>query len=203
MPESSELETATDADLVRRAAQGDREAFGAIFERYHSVVYRFARAMTGAADRAEDVTQEVFVALMRDLQRYEPDRAMLSTYLYGVARNVSRSRLRRDRRLLDLLSSVWRVTTEPEDPFATLATAETGTEVRRALALIPLRYREVIVLCDLHDLSYADAGAVLGTSTAAVRSRLHRGRQLLKQRVLRARIIRVRQAPRSSIGVSV
>jgi hypothetical protein len=82
MPGTSDLAAATDADLVRRAAEGDKDAFGAIFERYHGVVYRFARTMTGAADRAEDVTQEVFVVLLRDLARYEPHRAMLSTYLY-------------------------------------------------------------------------------------------------------------------------
>jgi RNA polymerase sigma factor (sigma-70 family) len=100
----------------------------------------------------------------------------------------------RDRRLLAILSKPWGATTEPEDPFASVATTETGAEVRRALALIPVRYREAIVLCDLHDLSYAEAGAVLGASTAAVRSRLHRGRQLLKDRVLRARATRARAA---------
>jgi RNA polymerase sigma-70 factor (ECF subfamily) len=202
MPGTSDLAAASDADLVRRAAGGDKDAFGAIFERYHGVVYRFARAMTGAADRAEDVTQEVFVVLLRDLARYEPHRAMLSTYLYGVARNVSRDRLRRERRLLAVLSNAWGGATEPEDPFASVASTEAGAEVRRALALIPVRYREAIVLCDLHDLSYADAGAVLGASTAAVRSRLHRGRQLLKQRLLRARATRAREA-RSWIRFSV
>jgi RNA polymerase sigma-70 factor, ECF subfamily len=203
MRESSDLEIATDAELVHRAAEGDRDAFGVIFERHHGAVYRFARAMTGTADGAEDVTQEVFVALMRDLSRYEPDRALLSTYLYGMARNISRNRLRRDRRLLALLTNVWKATVEPEDPFASLASAETGEEVRRALGRVPVRYREVIVLCDLHDLTYADAGSILGTSTAAVRSRLHRGRQLLKQRLLRARTDAGRQSARSSIRFSV
>src|SRR5687768_14469506 len=110
----------TDADLVRRAATGDRESFGAVFERYHHVVYRFARVMTGSREAAEDVTQEVFVVLMRDLRRYLPERAALSTYLYGIARNVSRDRVRRDRRFLSFLSSAATATGDghPADPFA-------------------------------------------------------------------------------------
>jgi DNA-directed RNA polymerase specialized sigma24 family protein len=72
---------------------------------------------------------------------------MLSTYLYGVARNVSRDRFRRDRRLLAVLSNPWGGTTEPDDPFASVASTEAGAEVRRALALVPVRYREAIALC--------------------------------------------------------
>jgi RNA polymerase sigma-70 factor (ECF subfamily) len=188
---SSDLAQAADIDLVRRASAGDKEAFGVIFERYHHVVYRFARAMTGSDDSAEDVTQEVFVALIRDLHRYEPGRAMLSTYLYGVARNVSRDRLRRDRRVLSFFSRGVLPTadSQPDDPSANIEAEELRTEVRRALALIPVKYREVIVLCDLHDLSYADAGTALGASTAAVRSRLHRGRHLLRRRLLRSKAV--------------
>jgi RNA polymerase sigma-70 factor (ECF subfamily) len=175
----------TDADLVRRAAAGDRESFGEVFERYHDVVYRFARAMTGSREAAEDVTQEVFVVLMRDLRRYLPERAALSTYLYGVARNVSRDRVRRDGRFLSFLSRAATPTGDvpSADPVARMVSVEAGAEVRRALARIPLKYREVVILCDVHDLSYAEVGTVLGASTGAVRSRLHRGRQLLRQRL--------------------
>lgn len=173
--------------LLRRAAAGDRDAFGEIFERYQQVVYRFARAMTGSAETADDVTQEVFMVLMRDLARYAPERSALSTYLYGVARNVSRRRLRHDRRLAPLDSvrdSVVGLATRP-NPYERLLHTETGDEVRRALARVPIKLREVMILCDLHQLSYAEASAALGTSVAAVRSRLHRGRQLLRLRLSR------------------
>jgi RNA polymerase sigma factor (sigma-70 family) len=193
-----------DADLVVRAAAGDKEAFGAIFERYQHVVYRFARAMTGSRDAAEDVTQEVFVVLIRELHRYQPERAMLSTYLYGIARNVSRDRLRRDRRLLTFLTRGVMLTADvqPDDPFANVATVEIGIEVRRALARMPVKHREVVVLCDLHGLSYAEVGIVLRITTAAVRARLHRGRHLLRQRLLRTKPGGA-QTARSSIRCSV
>jgi RNA polymerase sigma-70 factor (ECF subfamily) len=70
---------ASDGELVRRAADGERAAFAAIYARYHSVVYRFARMMSGAASIAEDVTQDVFITLMRDLPRYQPQRSGLAT----------------------------------------------------------------------------------------------------------------------------
>jgi RNA polymerase sigma-70 factor (ECF subfamily) len=201
MPGSQDQSVAADADLVRRATVGDGDAFGAIFERYHQVVYRFARAMTGSREAAEDVTQEVFVVLIRDLRRYRPEQASLSTYLYGIARNVSRDRLRRERRLL---SFVLRAATHtgdahPLDPLERVVATEIGAEVRRALARIPVKYREVVILCDVHDLAYAEAGAALGLSTAAVRSRLHRGRKLLRKQLCQAEKRALRQGACSSV----
>jgi RNA polymerase sigma-70 factor (ECF subfamily) len=186
---------ASDADLVRRAAAGDRESFGAIFERYHHVVYRFARAMTDSADAAEDVTQEVFVVLIRELRRYEPERAALSTYLYGIARNMSRDRVRREGRFQSLfaLGATRREDTLDAGPFELLAAIETGVEVRRALKRLPVKYREVVILCDLHELSYAEVATIVDASTSAVRSRLHRARHLLRQHLSRPARARIRQ----------
>jgi len=204
MSGSGDATDTVDAEWLHRAAAGDREAFGVIFERYQHLVYRFARAMTGSSDAAEDITQEVFVVLIRDLRRYVPERASFSTYLYGIARNVSRDRLRRERRLIARLSRLSTMlaphATDAVDP---VAEDETRSEVRRALASLPLKYREAIVLCDLHDLSYADLAAILRISVAAVRSRLHRGRQLLRQRLSRSGAMTERPLARSSLRCSV
>jgi RNA polymerase sigma-70 factor (ECF subfamily) len=177
-----------DLDLLRRASAGDSAAFAALFERYQHVVYRFARAMTGSADAADDVTQEVFIILIRDLHRFQPERSALSTYLYGIARNVSRDRARRERRFvpLDVLGLTRRCDPDVRGPFDRLLAAEADGEVRAALARLPVQYREVVVLCDLHDLSYAEVAAIVRASVGAVRSRLHRGRVLLRQRLSRA-----------------
>ena len=91
-----------DGELVRRARRGEREAFALLYRRHQAVVYRFACAMTGSRSLAEDVVQDVFLALMRDLERYDPERAPLRTYLFGVARNVVRSQSRSVWRLLSL-----------------------------------------------------------------------------------------------------
>ena len=92
----------SDADLMRRTASGDREAFAHIYRKYQATIFRFARLMTGCNTAAEDIVQEVFLALMRDASKYSPERASLSTYLYGVARNQTRRRLLRERRFVAL-----------------------------------------------------------------------------------------------------
>lgn len=170
-----------DLELVLRAKHGDREAFALLYRRHQAIIYRFASAMTGSAAVAEDVVQDVFLALMRDLDRYDPARAPLRTYLFGVARNVARYRLR----------SVWRLmsldhageTAGPDDPAAALSASEDTRHLRRCLGALPGRYREVIVLCDLQELDYAEAATVLGVPVGTIRSRLSRGRQMLLDRL--------------------
>jgi RNA polymerase sigma-70 factor, ECF subfamily len=174
-----------DADLVQRALRGERDAFEAIYCRYQAIVYRFARSMTGSAAMAEDVTQEVFVALMGDLARYEPQRAALSTYLYAVARNVTRTRLRREQRFVSIDEAVSKASTPAgrDDPAAAVAKAQDLIRLRKAIVGLPSRYREVVILCDLHGLSYAEAASAIATPIGTVRSRLSRGRSLLVERL--------------------
>jgi RNA polymerase sigma-70 factor, ECF subfamily len=174
-----------DYELLRRAAEGERQAFELVYHRYHQVVYRFARAMTGRPDAAEDVTQEVFIALIKELPRYDPARAGFTTYLYGIARNLSRDRWRRTQRRLALEAIGLEKRSTTDDPFDLIERAQAATQVHRALRGLPLRYREVIILCDLHGLSYAEAALVVRSSVGSVRARLHRARQLLRQRLSR------------------
>jgi RNA polymerase sigma-70 factor, ECF subfamily len=174
-----------DYELLRRAAEGERQAFELVYHRYHQVVYRFARAMTGRPDAAEDVTQEVFIALIKELPRYDPARAAFTTYLYGIARNLSRDRWRRTQRRLVLEAIGLEQRSTTDDPFDLIERAQAATQVHRALRGLPLRYREVIILCDLHGLAYAEAALVVRSSVGSVRARLHRARQLLRQRLSR------------------
>jgi len=181
------LPESPDRARLNRAKAGDTDAFADIYRQYQHVVYRFGCAMTGSESAAEDITQETFVAVFRDLARYDPDRASFTTYLYGIVRNLSRERLRRDHRFLslDLLGPRGERAGQASDPATILESAQQVRQVRAALLKLPSRYREVIILCDLHAMSYADAAAVAGISTAAVRSRLHRGRQLLRRQLSR------------------
>ena len=170
-------------EQILAAAAGDADAFAEIYRKYQHVVYRFACAMTGSESAAEDITQETFVALFLELRRYDPDRASITTYLYGIVRNLSRERVRRERRFLslDVLGANSRQTVDLNTPNRGLEGAELSAQVKQALRKLPPHYRELIILCDLHGMSYADAGAITRASTAAVRSRLHRGRQLLRR----------------------
>src|SRR5829696_6315782 len=179
-----------DVVLLYDATRGDLDAFATLYRRHQQRVYRFARAMTGSIEAAEDITQEAFVVLLTDAGRFDPARAAFTTYVYGIVRNLSRHRVRRERpgpSVEDVMRDGRDIDVD-EDPSKLLAGA-----VRRALLALPSRYRELIVLCDLHDLSYEEAAAIVKASVPAVRSRLHKGRQLL-----RLRLERVREAHQTS-----
>jgi RNA polymerase sigma-70 factor (ECF subfamily) len=185
-PRMRDAASASDVDLMRRTAAGDRGAFETLYRTHQATVYRFARLMTGSTTIAEDVVQEVFLALMRDASRYDPARASLTTYLYGSARHHTRRRLLRDRLLVrlddqaDLCLSSSSATVADE-----LIRQRDVQHLRRAIVRLPARYREVIVLCDLQDVSYADAAQALGCAIGTVRSRLHRARHLLADKLQR------------------
>jgi RNA polymerase sigma-70 factor, ECF subfamily len=173
----------SDPELVERARGGEREAFGFLYRRHQAYVYRFARAMTGSSALAEDIVQEVFLALMRDLDRYDTARATLRTYLFGIARNLARYKTRSLRRLIPLDQADEAV--DNDDPAAVLSSNEETRHLRRCLGGLPARYREVIILCDVQELDYTETALVLNVPIGTVRSRLHRGRQMLIERLRR------------------
>lgn len=176
------LDQASDDALVAKIAAGDRQAFTALFRRRHNDVYRLALLMTGSVSAAEDITQDAFIALMSDCWRYEPGRSTVVAWLCGIARNHAKRRLERDARVVPLTAQDGGGTPEVAvhpDPVGDITTAQHVEALRRAILRLPVRYREVVVLCDLQELSYADAAAALDCAVGTVRSRLHRARALL------------------------
>jgi len=92
----------TDDGLLGRMLAGDEEAFTLLYRRRHPSIYRFALHMSGNPAVAEDVTQEVFMTLIRDAKRFDPARGTLGGFLFGIARNFLRKRWEQDRRLVAL-----------------------------------------------------------------------------------------------------
>ena len=170
-----------DRDLLARAAAGEPDAFGHVYHAYHHIVLRFGLAMTGSLEAAEDIRQDVFVALFRDLSRYDPARASFTTYLYGIVRNMSRAQVRRERRFIPLeLESLGASDRIDETPFDTIDGAQSAARARAALRRLPSTDRTLVVLCDLRGLRYAEAARIVNLSVPAVRSRLHRARRRLR-----------------------
>lgn len=175
------LDLVPDDALMMAIASGDRQAFTVLFRRRRDDVYRVALLMTGRAQAAEDIAQDVFLAVIRDAGRYEAGRSTVRAWLSGIARNHARRRLDQDGRLLSF-DGEDNGTEEPAvhpDPVGQMAAAQHLEALRRAILNLPVRYREVVVLCDLQELSYADAAAALDCAVGTVRSRLHRARALL------------------------
>jgi len=176
----------SDADLLERAMGGDEESFAMLYRRRQGAVYRFALQMSGRRSIAEEVTQEVFLVVIREGDRFDPRRGSLMAYLYGVARNCVLRCLDRDRVYVpmgeepDGEGAQW---TSKEDTLGELTRGETIESVRQAVLALPANFREVVVLCDLHEMSYAEAAAVLDCAVGTVRSRLHRARGMLLEKM--------------------
>lgn len=176
-----------DDQLLIRLRSGDEEAFVTLYRRRHGAVYRFAMHMVGSGSSAEDITQEVFMALLREECGYDPERGTLSGYLFGIARKLVLRNLERARSDV-ALENEGEDSGLPElavnaDTLADLTRREGIEALRRAVLALPRRYREVVILCDLEELDYAEAAVVLGCPIGTVRSRLHRARALLLEKL--------------------
>jgi RNA polymerase sigma-70 factor (ECF subfamily) len=180
----------SDAELLRLMVAGDEQAFTALYRRHQGFVYRFALLMSGRASIAEEVTQEVFLALLRQARRYDPACGSLSAYLYGTARNQVLRLLERERPYVQLVEEADEGEAVPltrlvagDDPLNDCARKEAIKLVREAVLALPARYREVIVLCDFLELSRAEAALALDCPVGTVDSRLHRGHTLLLKKL--------------------
>jgi RNA polymerase sigma-70 factor (ECF subfamily) len=154
----------------------DREAFTALYRTHQPGVYRFSLSMSGDPATAAEVTQDVFVWLIHHPDSFDPARGELSSFLVGVTRKFLLRRGRYDQRLVPL--------DDGGDVAAEPAGGDPDVETLRiAIAALPPRYREVVVLCDLDGRSYEEAAMALSCATGTVRSRLHRARQFLERKL--------------------
>jgi RNA polymerase sigma factor (sigma-70 family) len=145
--------------------------FQAAFDQHKDVVYRFAWRMTGSAAAAEDITQDAFVGLLRNPDRFDPARGSLRAFLLGIARNLALKRWRAEHRFEPLDDGAVGV----EMPVD-LERGEVGEIVGRAVqALGPLQ-REVVILAEYEGLTLAEIARAVDTDVGTVKSRLHRAR---------------------------
>lgn len=174
-----------DSELLRRIKEGSEEAFVEFYERFKGPVFRFAFQMAGSIPLAEEITQEVFVIWIQEKCGYDEDRGSLAAYLFGIARNRVRRRLRRRaRRQLTESAARRRDRSSGFPQEEQVLQSEKQRQIRRGVLALPERYREVVVLCDLQEFSYEQAAQVLDCKIGTVRSRLHRGRELLGRKLM-------------------
>ncbi|MCI0720699.1 MAG: sigma-70 family RNA polymerase sigma factor [Acidobacteria bacterium] len=185
----TDLQTLGDDELLRLTRAGDESAFAALYRRYQGPIYRFSLQMSGNESVADDVTQEVFLALTRESFRFDSSRGLLAGYLYGVARNQVRRHLERGKVLVPIdedfveETSLLEPLIAPEDPLSDLTRREGLTALRQAILTLPLHYREAVVLCDLEEMSYEEAAQSIGCALGTIRSRLHRAHALLVEKL--------------------
>jgi RNA polymerase sigma-70 factor, ECF subfamily len=174
------------ADLVARVCQGDAEAFRLIFERYSRPVISFIFDMVNDRGLAEELTQETFVRAYRAMRTMRKD-TKLSTWLFGIARNVARESIRariRANNHVDIADkSVMDLSDNKPVPVDGLLSKELNALVRRSLAALDEDKRLVFTLKVLHQCSYEEIAAITGFSIAKLKTDLHRARAEMRRRI--------------------
>jgi RNA polymerase sigma-70 factor (ECF subfamily) len=169
----------SDDQLMWEFQQGAREAFVELFERYREPIYGFFRRRLDHPARAEELAQECFLALLQNVQRYEP-RASFRSYLYGIAIHLVAAERRKAGREV--------VENEKLDSRAQEGNAaensDAGIWVRKALGHLEQSEREILMLREYEQLSYGEIAAVLRMPVNTVRSRLFRARAALKNQLM-------------------
>jgi RNA polymerase sigma-70 factor (ECF subfamily) len=171
-------------ELVQKSLEGNLEAWGEIVRRYKEAVFGVALAILRDRADAEDATQEAFIRAYTQLHRYDLSRKF-STWLFTVTANVAKNMLRKRRRRVPIP----RVRQEP-DPAETVWKEEMLQAVREVVWSLPETYRAPLVLRYWHELDLAEIAQVLGLKVGTVKTRLHRGRALVKSRLAEQGVIR-------------
>jgi len=182
------LESRSDSELLELSLTGEEAAFLVLYERLKPSIFRYAFHVTNSKTAAEEVTQEVFVFLLREGTRYKQARGDVAAFAFGIARNFVRRLQKRERVYQELpsdevLEKVSDRQNERDGLAAQLIRKQGIERIRTAIASLPDRYRQVIVLCDLCELSYAEAACRLECAVGTVRSRLNRARALLVEKL--------------------
>lgn len=180
-----------EAALLQRLREGDPSAYRELVDAYSPRVYRLALGMLGDPAEAEDALQETFLSVYRNIGRFRGDSG-LGTWIYRIAANASLMRLRR-RKDAASLDETADAGTEPKiapsggfwfwDPEAAALSAEVRQVMAQAIAALPEALRIVFLMRDVEDMPMAEVAAALGITVAAGKSRLHRARMFLRDRL--------------------
>ena len=180
--------TATDEELVHRAQKDDERAFGELVTRYESKVYSLAMKMLRNPEDAEDVLQETFLRAYRGIKNFKGN-STFSTWIYRITANSALMKLRKkqlpqvsiedsDERETPISIADW-----APGPVEQLLNQEMQRVMDEAIETLPPEFRQVFILRDVEELSNADVAEILDLSVAAVKSRLHRARLKVRNRL--------------------
>lgn len=190
-------------DLIEACRKGDTSAFGVLVRRYQDRLYPTVLRLTGQADDAQDVLQDAFLQAFQKLRRFHGDSSFY-TWLYRIAVNLALSHRRRRRPIVGWESSahghdaLLRDPVDLSDPSEPLEKAELNACVQAALNRLAPDHRAVVVLKDLDGLRYEEIAGILKIPIGTVRSRLHRARLELRERL--HGLIEERQPIRGKLG---
>jgi RNA polymerase sigma-70 factor (ECF subfamily) len=184
----------SDIELLRQMRAGAASAFEALYLRHQGPLFRFALLRCGSPDAAADVVQEAFMGLLTNSLKFDPLRGALQNFLFGVARNLVMKHEHARQRCAappahagddddDDADTGLELADDAAEPLSRMLGNEQAEQVRRALALLPPHYRDVVILYEMHDLSYQEIADICQLDIGTVRSRLSRARAALARRL--------------------
>jgi RNA polymerase sigma-70 factor (ECF subfamily) len=198
-----EDQNASDLELVRRIKRGDEQGFREMVDRYHARVYSLAYGVLRNSEDAEEATQDAFLTLYRKIDTFDESKKFFS-WFYRVALNAAYSRARRRKPVttvsLDDYVPRYRDDGQPAGEFAAFVDGSEDEAIARDLAEraaefideLPEAYRDVIWMVDVEEMKPSDVADVLEISLAALKSRLHRARLYVRQRLLEVGAVSLR-----------
>ncbi len=184
-----------DIETIDRVLKGDVHAFAEIIEKYRDRVFRYVYVKFGNYDEAMDITQEIFIMTFESLEKFRRE-SKFSTWLYSIMVNYGKNHQKKANRYRSV--SIDRVhgddfefqlTDERENPERQVVDRDSLRIVKEELFNLPDDYREILVLRDIEGLPYNEISRILGIGLSNVKVRIHRGRELLKERLQEKKLI--------------
>jgi len=182
-----------EAHLVRLSLKGDQQAFAEIVRLYQEKLYHMAYRMLGNRQEAEDVVQDAFLRVHHHMERYD-EKLKFSTWIYRIATNLCIDRLRKRKPSYSLdaqptdhegLDGYSMIPSDNRTPESEVLLSETQRIIHEAIATLPVKYKTVMVLRYLQEMSLQEIGDVLGMPVTTVKTRVHRGREFLRKKLER------------------
>lgn len=180
-----------EARLAKLALNGDRVAFAQLVDLYKDKIYHLGYRMLGNAQEAEDIVQETFLRVYSNLDKYDENHKF-STWIYRIANNLCIDRLRKRRAVYSLdaeakdhegASGYTMIKSNDTTPEEQYLVSEMQQQVRDAIDRLPEKYKSVVILRYLHDMSLQEISDILGMPVTTVKTRVHRGREYLRKRM--------------------
>ncbi|GAK42615.1 RNA polymerase sigma factor [Paenibacillus sp. TCA20] len=177
--------------LVNLILKGDQRAFAELVELYKDKLFHLAYRMLNNRHEAEDIVQETFLRVYRNMEKYDPEQKF-STWIYRIATNLCIDRLRRKKPSYSLDAELGdqegtdgyaMIPSDNRTPESEALLSETQRIIRDAIETLPAKYKSIMVLRYLQDLSLQEISDILGMPVTTIKTRVHRGREFLRKKL--------------------
>ncbi|MFS1514633.1 RNA polymerase sigma factor SigW [Chengkuizengella sp. SCS-71B] len=181
----------TEIKIIKLAKKGNHQAFSDLVDLYKNKIYHLGYRMLGNKQEAEDITQETFLRVYKSIHKYDA-KYKFSTWIFRIGTNLCIDRLRKRKNAFSLDAETIEgegidgydiLPSEDDSPDQQLIISETQRHVREAIDKLPEKYKSVVVLRYLHDLSLQEVGDILNMPVTTVKTRVHRGREYLRKKL--------------------